>query len=850
MSMWQAPEDFMKFLAEYTIDPEYSRSIGESRAEFQSRYPREVWSNMPLDEYILGTGEKSGYSYDLEYRYRKLGGIGGGSARKFGLYQRNDGRIWFDPMLGDTPEEAWVALRSAIYRMLDLAESGQWEEIDEISELSNIPMVRMKTLFLFYPDEIIPINARDALLHFHHVLEPGREYERNYNVVTYNRGLLQKLREIDQLKSWNTWDLAKLLYNWSDPRKAARIMKIAPGEQARYWDDCLAGGYICVGWDEMGDLSEYESKEEFRERFTELYLGSYNRKKGAVSRKGNELWRLMLLQPGDLIIANKGISKVLAVGSVQDPPYQWRPERHEYRHTVNVEWDTSQARTVTPQKRWGVTTVLELYPEEWTRIISTSGAGGIKTSTVTPIQTPGGLYECMASELERSKQIVLYGPPGTGKTYVTRRFAVWWLSQQAGKQVSVADLTGEDLKRQESRWKAASAARVWWMVASPAQWSWEQLFNDGSVQYSYGRLQRNYPLVQQGDLVIGYASTPIKKIVALAWVTQGFGPDESGEMGLKLAPHQRIVNGMTYDELLADTVMKDAEPIRFRNQGTLFALTSEEVEYLFSILSERDASIQPHLPKDKGVAQLTWTTFHASYSYEDFIEGFRPVQSPGGGVQLRLEDGVFKQICRAAQADSQRPYLVCIDEVNRANIAKVLGELVTLLEKDKRGMDVILPQSKERFTIPPNVYLVCTMNTADRSIKLLDAAVRRRFSFIEVMPNLDLFEGVEIDGLVIQDFLSELNARIAKREGREKLIGHSYFLRNEEAITSKSAFCDSIRHDILPLLEEYCYDDLGALGVLLGSEIIDTEKQSINEALINDEDALFEHLRSEFMRHD
>lgn len=99
---------------------------------------------------------------------------------------------------------------------------------------------------------------------------------------------------------------------------------------------------------------------------------------------------------------------------------------------------------------------------------------------------------------------------------------------------------------------------------------------------------------------------------------------------------------------------------------------------------------------------------------------------------MRLDDGIFKRVCRAAQAHPDEPYIILVDEINRGNVAKILGELLTLLERDKRGLTVSLPQSKETFSIPPNVYLLGTMNTADRSIKLLDAALRRRFAFIEL----------------------------------------------------------------------------------------------------------------------
>jgi 5-methylcytosine-specific restriction protein B len=107
-------------------------------------------------------------------------------------------------------------------------------------------------------------------------------------------------------------------------------------------------------------------------------------------------------------------------------------------------------------------------------------------------------------------------------------------------------------------------------------------------------------------------------------------------------------------------------------------------------------------------------------------------------LKLRLEDGVFKRICREAQSHPKQNYLILIDEINRANLAKVFGELITLMEKDKRGIQVTLPQSKESFTVPPNVFILGTMNTADRSIKLMDTALRRRFSFIELMPDSSL----------------------------------------------------------------------------------------------------------------
>jgi 5-methylcytosine-specific restriction enzyme B len=183
-------------------------------------------------------------------------------------------------------------------------------------------------------------------------------------------------------------------------------------------------------------------------------------------------------------------------------------------------------------------------------------------------------------------------------------------------------------------------------------------------------------------------------------------------------------------------------------------------------------------------------------------------------------------------------------------VAKVFGELITLLEKDKRGMLVTLPQSKDSFRIPPNVYLLGTMNTADRSIKLLDTALRRRFAFIEMRPNIEVLRGVKVGTLPLDDFLEELNRRIAKTEGREKQIGHSFLLEGDEPITDPDEFARRFRQEILPLLQEYCYDDYSALASYVGTKLVDKDAQMIDQERLADTDALLAALEEEFGRHE
>jgi 5-methylcytosine-specific restriction protein B len=214
------------------------------------------------------------------------------------------------------------------------------------------------------------------------------------------------------------------------------------------------------------------------------------------------------------------------------------------------------------------------------------------------------------------------------------------------------------------------------------------------------------------------------------------------------------------------------------------------------------------------------------------------MSSPGGGLNLELQDGVFKRVCRAALALPNRRFVVFIDEMNRGNLPRILGELVTVLEADKRGMSVILPQSREAFVVPPNVYIVGTMNTADRSIRVLDAAIRRRFAFHEVMPDASLLEGQRFGSLMLDQLLEHLNAVIVGKVGREKQIGHSYFLDDEEPVADVGEFAKRMRFEVIPLLQEYCYEDYRALAEFLGPDLVDADEQRLNTEVMSDPDAL------------
>lgn len=229
-----------------------------------------------------------------------------------------------------------------------------------------------------------------------------------------------------------------------------------------------------------------------------------------------------------------------------------------------------------------------------------------------------------------------------------------------------------------------------------------------------------------------------------------------------------------------------------------------------------------------------FVTFHQSYTYEDFIEGIKPILNDheDGEVKYTIEPGVFKRIAQRAANDINNNYAIFIDEINRGNIAGIFGELITLIEQDKREgneneISTILPYSKEPFSVPSNLYIIGTMNTADRSIEALDTALRRRFSFIEVSPNPNLFSNKDFsdEELDFKKLLIAINQRIEILLDRDHTIGHSYFLSVKKETRLKD-LQDIFKDKIIPLLEEYFYGDRGKIKMILGGNFVFEEPVS------------------------
>ena len=260
---------------------------------------------------------------------------------------------------------------------------------------------------------------------------------------------------------------------------------------------------------------------------------------------------------------------------------------------------------------------------------------------------------------------------------------------------------------------------------------------------------------------------------------------------------------------------------------------NDVIEELKSQLS-KSKSDKDHLASE--VKRYVFTTFHQSFAYEDFIEGIKPeLGEDTNELTYKIEPGVFINIANKARQDPQNDYAIFIDEINRGNVSAIFGELITLIEQDKRegernNLTCTLPYSKQRFSVPSNLHIIGTMNTADRSVEALDTALRRRFEFKEIMPDPRVIQKVAPNGGQIGDYntadiLKVINERIEVLVDRDHTIGHSYFLECDSLESLKRVF----ENKVIPLLQEYFYGDYGKIGLVLGEGFV--RKKEANKKL-------------------
>lgn len=298
----------------------------------------------------------------------------------------------------------------------------------------------------------------------------------------------------------------------------------------------------------------------------------------------------------------------------------------------------------------------------------------------------------------------------------------------------------------------------------------------------------------------------------------------------------------------ANTIKKTLNQILYGAPGTgktystiikaMEILDNDGEDYGFVMPAERYKKLHNEFKNLKKQGRVEFVTFHQSMSYEDFVEGIRPVLDNESGLGYRLIDGIFKKIANRAKNDkADTNYVLVIDEINRGNISKIFGELITLIEETKRiGADeelmITLPYSQEPFGVPKNLYIIGTMNTADRSIAAIDIALRRRFKFTPMLPDAELIPE-SVGNIRLRAVFKQLNKKINALLDDGHLIGHSFWMKCKNLQDVKRSWFD----EIMPLMNEYFYGDWEKLQFVLGTDFIQTEKISDDnsQTIIGDE---------------
>lgn len=401
-------------------------------------------------------------------------------------------------------------------------------------------------------------------------------------------------------------------------------------------------------------------------------------------------------------------------------------------------------------------------------------------------QTAQNATETMKPATTLPLNQILYGPPGTGKTYT--------LQNEYFDQFTLKETT---ITREQYLEQVISELN-WWQVISIA-------VLDLGVAKVHAIHEHEFVKIKE-------ALSSSKTVRPTIW----------GQLQRHTILDCPYVNVSDRSEPLYFTKNEDSE-------WTIdHALLKEYFPEAFSLL-DSSKNYQPALGTD--IKNYEFITFHQSFSYEDFLEGIKPKMDDGEqDLAYEIQDGIFKRLCLKAEADPTNKYALFIDEINRGNVSAIFGELITLIEEDKRlgaanALQAKLPYSKMSFGVPSNLYIIGTMNTADRSVEALDTALRRRFSFKELLPDPSIVAQKEFTDYPRVMIMEKINNRIELLLDKNHTLGHAYFIKND--------FEHSFKNEIIPLLQEYFYNDCGKLGLILGKgfvrakELTSTSNQNI-----------------------
>jgi 5-methylcytosine-specific restriction protein B len=626
--------------------------------------------------------------------------------------------------------------------------------------------------------------------------------------------------------------------------ESRNYFKFAPGSQASEWEEFYNDGIAAIDYSNIniGDLNKFEDYKQMH-----LKAGFAE---DAISNQAGNLWFFKTANKGDVVFANKGVNTCLGIGIIESD-YYYDENTNGYNHRRKVNWLTDKVYQYKSNTHKDYKTLFR--PDTF--------------SPTKPWEFLLSEYARMYPELVpvfQKQNLIFNGEP----------------------TVTIDDVVAED---DIDEIEIAEPISFWWLNANPKIWSISnnkegelQTYTTHNEKGNKRRIYKYFEQAKPGDIIIGYESTPTKQIKAIYEVTKGIHNTDKGEE-IEFELVEKLEIPVSWNELKNNPALQNCE-VFINNQGSLFKITEEEYDIIREVIDNKniisDKLLQhsnikkykfsedadkPFISEEQflksvsllkrkkniilqgppGVGKtfiarklayeimqeikdtsIEMVQFHQSYSYEDFIQGLRPTQKGG----FDIKEGIFYTFCRRALAHPERPFFFIIDEINRGNLSKIFGELMMLIEADKRAEKYALKltyseDEEDRFYVPENLYIIGTMNTADRSLAIVDYALRRRFAFVSLQPDYgeNFRSFLNANGLsnsMIEHISSSVFKVNEKIKGDINLgegfqIGHSYFCDFKTTEDENIWWQEIIDFELKPLLEEIWFDELNNVADMI-----------------------------------
>lgn len=778
--------------------------------EFLSVWPASRLATMTLDEYSLA-GSKDSFTYWIESRLDELGSIWGGSSFKFGVFSRKDTEDkksdaklsysdthgWYSS-LGNTAEVAFDQVRGFVMQVADWAAKGDLDAIESFDHLGEA--FKWKIAFHYQNRQmpvIVDIFKRAPLAVFVNgtasqsmaTLQKATVAKRPDGLAILEFG--RQVWEAWSQKNLAIWKLSHGLNDFSAEERKSYLqaeLGVMHGETAKNqgenFQEAPVGDlfFLCHGNDSMPLVGQFTSMPE-----------PCDKGDGWLQR------RYRVLKPG------------IKQGGYQGGQKGWTPNyRSTFKQVPAHDLPEFEVSLLKPFFGTDLAELAALAGEP----IEDLGADRNARPLVTPATTQGVAFQPGASCFNR----IYYGPPGTGKTYALMQLLKGNYEQP---------VQNTDEWRKQFILSRFSGFK-WWEVLAAALYD---IGRDAAAAKVNDLV--NHPFVKIYSSTkpsTAYLSQSIWRIL------QNYTVEDSKTVNLK--------------SRLSPGVFDKTSDSQWKFSGDW----KNDCAHIIELVEEYKKGAQ----STGAVKRYSFVTFHQSYGYEEFVEGLRPVltgDTDSSAVQYEIRSGVFKDLCRRARLEPEQRFAMVIDEINRGNISKIFGELITLIEADKRegntnAVTVVLPYSGESFSVPANLDIIGTMNTADRSLALLDTALRRRFEFVSIHPDTGDESDAPLAGLRVSindevinipKMLAVINRRIESLYDRDHCIGHAYFTSLKMVPDGQprlDVLKDVFRNRIIPLLEEYFFEDWQKIRLVLADNQKSPSAQFISESSDHEDDLI------------